>query len=379
MHDLGHKKYKYQGGDPIGPDGIEKMMTITKEMIVKNNLESLEHIDVRVWISHTKRGDVEVEIESPNGIKSILASTREYDEADTGFPGWRFMTLKHWGENPVGEWTLRVFDQDDPEQHGKFLGWNMAFWGSAIDPAKAVKFVEPAVDNALPPADFPPRPVPNDPDVVSSTEYSKPTDHLPSDHGHATGENSRPAFPAPTGRPKPQQDEDEPSKAWYSHMASLVAAQKWFFAALGAVTVFAVGSIVYFWRRRVARQRLANYTSLAADDIGMDAIGQNRVIAGSGGPRTTRALYDSFGQPSSDDLPAPAQPNVNPPSARGLGFHSGFLDDDEPSAGLTPKYRDEPETRQPTGIQRRSLDDYEEVPSPRRSADGSRERLAGDI
>lgn len=96
MHDLGKKKYRYEGGDRIGPNGYKSKMTITKEMMLENNLESLEHIDVRVWISHTRRGDVEVEIVSPNGIKSILASTREDDEADTGFPGWRFMTLKHW-------------------------------------------------------------------------------------------------------------------------------------------------------------------------------------------------------------------------------------------------------------------------------------------
>jgi kexin len=96
MLELGHKKYKYEGGDPIGPGGVEGKMTITKEMMVEHNLETLEHINVRVWISHTKRGDVEVEIISPNGVRSVLASTREDDESKTGFPGWRFMTVKHW-------------------------------------------------------------------------------------------------------------------------------------------------------------------------------------------------------------------------------------------------------------------------------------------
>ncbi|KAH9479764.1 Protease KEX1 [Psilocybe cubensis] len=364
MHSLPHRNYRYEGGEPIGPDGVEQKMMITKEMMLKNNLESLEHVDVRVWISHTRRGDVEVEIESPNGIRSILASTREEDEDDTGFPGWRFMSVKHWGENPVGEWTLRVFDQNDPEQHGKFLGWNMVLWGSAIDPTKATKLVEPVIDNALPPEDTPPRPEPNDPDLISSTQHAKPTDLLPEDHGHATGENTKAAFPSPSNKPKPpskpQQDDntagdDEPSKAWYDHMSSLMSAQKWFFAALGAVVVFGLAALAYFYKRRADRLRLAEYRSLAADDISMDAIdgqSRSRVIAGSGGPRTTRALYDSFGEPSSSDNLVDRErrddTNVNPPSARGLGFHSGFLDDDEPSAGLTPKYRDEPESRQPS-------------------------------
>ena len=96
MFDLGHKKYKYEGGETIVPGGNKAKMTITKEMLAENNLEALEHVEVRVWISHTKRGDVQVELVSPNGIRSVLAGTREFDEADTGFPGWRFMTLKHW-------------------------------------------------------------------------------------------------------------------------------------------------------------------------------------------------------------------------------------------------------------------------------------------
>ncbi|KAJ3501521.1 hypothetical protein NLJ89_g9299 [Agrocybe chaxingu] len=136
MDVLKHKKYRYHGGIPIPADGVESKMTITKEMMQEHNLETLEHIDVRVWINHSKRGDVEVSIISPHGIRSVLAGTREWDEATTGFPGWRFMTIKHWGEDPVGEWVLKVNDQKDPEHNGTFLGWNMALWGSAIDPMK---------------------------------------------------------------------------------------------------------------------------------------------------------------------------------------------------------------------------------------------------
>ncbi|KAF8159877.1 peptidase S8/S53 domain-containing protein [Crassisporium funariophilum] len=347
------KKGKYEGGELIGSKGVTHSIAITKEMMEENNLESLEHIDVRVWIDHTKRGDVEVELVSPNGIKSVLAKRREYDEATTGYPGWRFMTIKHWGENAIGDWTIRVTDQDDKKQNGTFLGWTMALWGTTIDATKAKVFVEPQIDNFLPPNNDPIRPVPNDPDMTSTTLHPKPTDHSP---------------PAPTSTEIPDDGE-----SWYE----LVAAQKWFFAGLGAVSVFAIGVAIYFWRRHVARQKLANYTSLAADDIHMGAMAQDRIIAGSGGPRTTRALYDSFGAPSTDDLPERSAAPVNHPGARGtagLGFHSGFLDDDEPSAGLTPKYRDEPEDTQSPDRQSRSevRDD-----TPRTSRDGSRERLTG--
>lgn len=234
------------------------------------------------------------------------------------------------GENPIGEWTLKISDQNKPDHNGTFLGWNMALWGSAIDPAKAQKFLEPVIDNALPETNKPGQPVIHDSNGTSIAAPSKPTSHTPTSTSTATETLSSGAF----GKPMQQ---DSASEAWYGHMTGLLAAQKWYFAALGAVIAFAIGTIVFFWRRRVARQRLANYTSFAADDINMDIVGQNTVMAGQG---SGGAIYDAFAEPSLDDLPG--HNSIDPPSARGLGFHSGFLDDDEPSPGL-PKYQDEPE------------------------------------
>lgn len=84
------------GGEPITASGSTSTHTITKAWLEENNLERLEHIDIRVWITHAKRGDVEVELTSPTGVKSILAGKRANDVDKKGFPGWRFMTVKHW-------------------------------------------------------------------------------------------------------------------------------------------------------------------------------------------------------------------------------------------------------------------------------------------
>jgi len=54
-----------------------------------NNFEVLEHVTVRVWITHDRRGDVEVEVTSPKGITSVLAARRRLDADKNGFPGWR--------------------------------------------------------------------------------------------------------------------------------------------------------------------------------------------------------------------------------------------------------------------------------------------------
>ena len=84
------------GGLPIVSGGVTSTVTVTQEELERNNVESIEHVTVRVWITHERRGDVEVEVISPNGVKSILAARRNGDWNKDGYPGWRFMSVKHW-------------------------------------------------------------------------------------------------------------------------------------------------------------------------------------------------------------------------------------------------------------------------------------------
>jgi len=335
-------------------------MTVTEDMLRENNFESLEHINVKVWINHTKRGDVEVEIVSPNGIKSILASMRRSDNAQTGYPGWTFMSVKHWGENPIGDWKLKVSNQDDPIHNGTFLGWNMVFWGSSIDPSLATKFEVPLVENVLPPKDQPMRPVV--PSATTTKQHAKPTAHLPGDHGSAEGENTSPAFSSiksditiPTAAPTTTPITSSPGEGWFSNIANLVQNQKWVLAAVGLVALFGVGSGVFLWRRRALQKKAAVYSALAGgDEVSMSAIRAGRVTSRGTGPRTTRELYDAFGEVSDDDDDINEETSLRHPHGRpieAVGFHSGFLDDDEPSTAVaesTTKYRDEPR-EEPSG------------------------------
>ena len=92
---------------PIGPDSPKDSIEITTAMLLDNNLRTLEQIDIRVWINHLRRGDVTVDLVSPNGIKSVLAETRVDDEA-TGFSGWS-LTIKHWYVLYTTWWYSSVF------------------------------------------------------------------------------------------------------------------------------------------------------------------------------------------------------------------------------------------------------------------------------
>ncbi|GBE81896.1 Protease KEX1 [Sparassis crispa] len=342
------------GGERIVPGGVSSTMTVAQVLLQENNFEKLEHITVKVWITHVRRGDVEVELVSPHGIRSVLAAKRFADSASSGFPGWTFMTVKHWGEDPVGDWTIRVSDQDNEDSTGTFLGWSMSLWGSVVDPSKGIKVYEvPLIDSLLPPLqdDAPTSTIPV-PTPTSKT-HSKPTDHLPGDHGQSEGEASKPAFPgSQQTSSKPADDiamptvsatataTPTPDEGWFADLSNLVTNQIWFFIALGAVAIFGLGVGVYFWRRAVRRR--ANYTSLpVSDDVAMDSIpGVNR----SRGSQRTKELYDAFGEVSDDE--EEEQPNIRAHEPSPGNFHTGFLDDEDPSTagGITPaRYKDEPD------------------------------------
>lgn len=78
------------------------------------------------------------------------------------------------------------------------------------------------------------------------------------------------------------------------------------------------------------------------------------VSGGSARPRPrAKELYDAFGEVSDDDEDADEQTMLHPGRSfdehqeMGLGFHSDFLNDDDPiSAEQTPSYRDDPRSRE---------------------------------
>lgn len=229
----------------------------------------------------------------------------------------------------------------------------MALWGSAIDPSKVTKFVEPIVDNALPAVGDPDSPSPiDDTDPSSITHLPKPADCLPAGHGQDPGDKTKTAFSGP-------QDD-----ACASDLSRFIHSHTLLLTGFGAVAFVGIGMLYYFWKRQeTERERHVAYTPLTTEEIQMDTVGRGR----DDGP-ANEAAHEIL----------PRATNVQPPTGRALGFHSGFLDDDEPSAGLTPKYRDEPDDEEdhsddPVMIRRTS--DEESFATPMDSRGGSPEGL----
>ncbi|KAI1318140.1 pheromone processing endoprotease [Mortierella claussenii] len=111
--------------------GISSKLRITEQDVEAKDVQLgiLEHVTVTVNIEHQRRGDVEVELVSPHGVQSRLGARRQFDSDTTGFVNWTFMTVKHWEEDLIGEWTLTVRDQNNPKFKGKLIDWRIQFWG----------------------------------------------------------------------------------------------------------------------------------------------------------------------------------------------------------------------------------------------------------
>ncbi|KAJ9068318.1 pheromone processing endoprotease [Entomophthora muscae] len=118
---------------PEGKRGLVSMIYINSSSLAPSRLVFLEHVTVTVNIQHNRRCDLVIDLISPNGIRSNLAVPRKNDYSSDGFPKWTFMTVKHWDEPAGGSWTLEVKDIRRNRLKGRFISWQMRFWGEEND------------------------------------------------------------------------------------------------------------------------------------------------------------------------------------------------------------------------------------------------------
>lgn len=76
-----------------------------------NHIRYLEHVQLFVTIEYSRRGDLHINMTSPMGTNTMLLSERKGDTSKEGFINWPFMSVHTWGEDPAGEWKIRVYDQ----------------------------------------------------------------------------------------------------------------------------------------------------------------------------------------------------------------------------------------------------------------------------
>ncbi|KAK4053752.1 pheromone processing endoprotease [Microbotryomycetes sp. JL201] len=374
----------------ITNEGTTSEIVVKRDALTAANFEKLEHVTITVHIAHSRRGNLEIELDSPKGMKSILARPRRYDDDKDGMPGWVFMTVKHWDEDPIGKWTLRVKDRQNNGHNGTFASWSMQLWGSAIDPSLTEPFR-----------------LPGDPDdedatydedatltssVVEPTKtFDRPTSHLPDDHAEVTGEahltfgESYSSIDlGPTAAPVSDteidadgetddgelddEDEGESSGSFYdslygstagalSGMRELVGSTTWFFVAVGIVIVFVAAVTAFFiLRRRPQRRTEAGYDFALMtdeDDLPMSSMERGGLLANDGNAQAasgrrqsarTRELYNAFALHSDEEDESGDEDDdgrKRPLYTKDTG--SGYLDED-PRAPLTVSDDDRPQS-----------------------------------
>lgn len=81
---------------PQGNKGLAASIEVTKDMLKDANLERVEHVTVTMNAEHEFRGDLSVDLVSPEGVISHLSVARSLDDSTLGYRDWTFMSVAHW-------------------------------------------------------------------------------------------------------------------------------------------------------------------------------------------------------------------------------------------------------------------------------------------
>ena len=123
--------------DPYG-DGIVSEFVVTRDI-------TLEHVEVVFNAPHVAcnpdsipprildcddgyRGDLKLVLTSPSGTQSILAEI--HSDSGDDYTGWKFMTVRNWGESSLGTWSLKVTDQSGGTGYAMFDSWQLILHGT---------------------------------------------------------------------------------------------------------------------------------------------------------------------------------------------------------------------------------------------------------
>ncbi|KAG0044395.1 pheromone processing endoprotease [Gryganskiella cystojenkinii] len=165
-----------------GTLGLPSSFLVTEKALKAVQFGSLEHVTVTMNVKHMYRGEIEVELRSPDNIVSNLAVARQLDNSSEGIVDWTFMSVKHWSESPLGVWTLTVYDRTNASNTGTFIDWKLGLHGAIVAGAKPVEPVTP-----VNPAPAPKEPAPAPAQPTTSPSIPAPT-KLPDEAGKDDGQ-----------------------------------------------------------------------------------------------------------------------------------------------------------------------------------------------
>lgn len=116
------------------PGGLLRAFPVPRDLRV-------EHVTLRVRISHPSRGDLRVLLTSPAGTTSLLAAPYYDPFSQADYRDWTFSSVQMWGEKAAGVWRMRVADEV-PRDQGRLEAATLTVYGS--DPVPPPAFTSAA-------------------------------------------------------------------------------------------------------------------------------------------------------------------------------------------------------------------------------------------
>ncbi len=118
---------------------------ITRTFAAPENMR-VEHVTIKVSITHAYRGDLEMILTAPNGMTSRLVES--HDDGNSNYSGWTFSTVRHWGEASDGNWTLKIADRA-AEDAGTLTAATLTFYGTSIPIPPQVAITSPSTAQVI--------------------------------------------------------------------------------------------------------------------------------------------------------------------------------------------------------------------------------------
>nr|AAA39973.1 proprotein convertase 4 [Mus musculus] len=112
---------------------VPKNVTACSDGSRRRLIRSLEHVQVQLSLSYSRRGDLEIFLTSPMGTRSTLVAIRPLDISGQGYNNWIFMSTHYWDEDPQGLWTLGLENKGYYFNTGTLYYYTLLLYGTAED------------------------------------------------------------------------------------------------------------------------------------------------------------------------------------------------------------------------------------------------------
>ena len=115
--------------------------TVTSKVTIDPYVEFVEFVELHIEFDHPSFRDVKIELISPSGAVSTILPAAHSTRINTRFyphalrSSVRFGSARHLGENPAGEWTLRLADRYH-ERSGDLVSWRLKIYGHGDLPGR---------------------------------------------------------------------------------------------------------------------------------------------------------------------------------------------------------------------------------------------------